>query len=93
MNLPKPKKINAEKYVAGLSLFKQKAVKIKLSANESALGPSPRAIQVFNKVSKNLKRYPDSEGIFLRKVLANKFKLVRKRLILVSGGAQFFKLF
>ena len=33
MNLPKPKKINAEKYVAGLSLFKQKAAKIKLSAN------------------------------------------------------------
>ena len=24
MNLPKPKKINAEKYVAGLSLFKRK---------------------------------------------------------------------
>ena len=52
MNLPKPKKINAEKYVAGLSLFKQKAVKIKLSANESALGPSPRAIKEFRKVSK-----------------------------------------
>ena len=31
MNLPKPKKINAEKYVAGLSLFKRKAVKIKLA--------------------------------------------------------------
>ena len=54
MNLPKPKKINAEKYVAGLSLFKQKAVKIKLSANESALGPSPRAVKEFNKVSKNV---------------------------------------
>ena len=58
MNLPKPKKINTEKYVAGLSLFKRKAVKIKLSANESALGPSPRAIKEFGKVSKNLKRYP-----------------------------------
>ena len=44
MNLPKPIKINAEKYVAGLSLFKRKTAKIKLSANESALGPSPRAI-------------------------------------------------
>ena len=51
MNLPKPKKINAEKYVAGLSLFKRKAVKIKLSANESALGPSPRAIKEFQKHS------------------------------------------
>ena len=52
MNLPKPKKINAEKYVAGLSLFKQKAVKIKLSANESALGPSPRAIKNSTKYQK-----------------------------------------
>ena len=92
MNLPKPKKINAEKYVAGLSLFKQKTVKIKLSANESALGPSPRAIKEFNKASKNLKRYPDSEGILLRGVLANKFKLDPRRIILGSGSDQIFEL-
>ena len=92
MNLPKPKKINAEKYVVGLSLFRQKVAKIKLSANESALGPSPKAIKEFNKVSKNLKRYPDSDGIFLRKVLAKKFKLDPKRIILGSGSDQIFEL-
>ena len=92
MNLPKPKKINAEKYVAGLSLFKQKIAKIKLSANESALGPSPKAIKEFNKVAKNLKRYPDSDGIFLRHVLAKKFKLDLKRIILGSGSDQIFEL-
>ena len=92
MNLPKPNKINAEKYVAGLSLYKRKAVKIKLSANESALGPSPKAIKEYNKESKNLKRYPDSEGRLLRKVLANKFKLDPKRIILGSGSDQIFEL-
>ena len=92
MNLPKPKKINAEKYVAGLSLFKQKAVKIKLSANESALGPSPKAIKEFNKVSKNLKRYPDSEGVYLKSVIANKFKLDPRRIILGSGSDQIFEI-
>ena len=92
MNLPKPIKINAEKYVAGLSLFKRKAAKIKLSANESALGPSPKAIKEFNKVSKNLKRYPDSEGIFLRSELAKKFKLDPRRIILGSGSDQIFEL-
>ena len=92
MNLPRPKKINAEKYVAGLSLFKQKAAKIKLSANESALGPSPKAIKEFNKVSKNLKRYPDSEGTFLKRVLASKFKLNPRRIILGSGSDQIFEL-
>tara|TARA_Y100000591_G_scaffold327507_1_gene352143 strand:+ start:19 stop:1095 length:1077 start_codon:yes stop_codon:yes gene_type:complete len=92
MNLPRPKKINAEKYVAGSSLFKQKVAKIKLSANESALGPSPKAINEFNKVSKNLNRYPDSEGIFLKKILANKFKLDPRRIILGSGSDQIFEL-
>ena len=92
MSLPKPNKINAEKYVAGLSLFKQKAAKIKLSANESALGPSPKAIKEFNKVAKNLKRYPDSDGIFLKNVLAKKFKLDSKRIILGSGSDQIFEL-
>ena len=92
MNLPKPKKLNAEKYIAGLSLFKQKIAKIKLSANESALGPSPKAIKSFNKVSKDLKRYPDSDGIFLRKTLAKKFKLDPKRIILGSGSDQVFEL-
>ena len=92
MSLPKPKKINAEKYVAGLSLFKQKTASIKLSANESALGPSPKAIKEFSKVSKNLKRYPDSDGIFLRNILAKKFKLDSNRIILGSGSDQIFEL-
>ena len=64
MKFPEAKKINAEKYVAGLSLFKQKAAKIKLSANESALGPSPKAIREYLNVSKNFRRYPDSDGNF-----------------------------
>ena len=59
MNLPKPKKINAEKYVAGLSLFKQKAAKIKLSANESALGMSPKAKKIFSSKNLNFSKYPE----------------------------------
>ena len=92
MNLPKPNKINAEKYVAGLSSFKRKTVKIKLSANESALGPSPRARKEFIKISKNLNRYPDSNGSVLKKTLAKKFKLDPNRIILGSGSDQIFEL-
>ena len=88
MRLPKPKKIIAPKYVAGLSLFKRKMVKIKLSANESALGPSPKAIKEYNKVSKNFKRYPDTNGTDLKKVIANKFKIDKNRVILGSGSDQ-----
>ena len=77
MNLPKPKKINAVRYVAGSSSFKKK-VKIKLSANESALGPSPKAIKEYNKISKNFKRYPDTNGVFLKNELAKKFRIDKK---------------
>jgi len=91
MKLPKAKNLNAKKYVAGLSLFNQKIAKIKLSANESALGPSPKAVKEYNKVSKNFKRYPDSDGTFLRKTIAKKFKLDQNRIILGAGSDQIFE--
>ena len=75
MKLPKFNNIKTDMYIAGPSSFKKKIAKIKLSANESALGPSPKAVREYNKVSKNFKRYPDPDGIFLRKILGKKFKL------------------
>ena len=81
MRFPKPNNIVAEKYVAGMSLFKSKLAKIKLSANESALGPSPNARKQYLEVSKNFARYPDSDGTFLRNTLANKFKIDKNRII------------
>jgi len=92
MRLPKSNKIVAEKYVTGLSKFRNKATKVKLSANESALGPSPKAIKEYLRLSKNFKRYPDSEGISLRKVIAKKFKLDLNRIILGSGSDQILEL-
>ena len=92
MILPKSNKILTEKYIAGLSRFKNKAIKIKLSANESALGPSPKAIKEYLKLSKNFKRYPDSDGVKLRKTLAKKFKLDLNRIILGSGSDQILEL-
>jgi len=92
MKLPNAKIFNAEKYAAGLSLFKQKFAKIKLSANESALGPSPKAVKEYIKASKNFKRYPDSDGTFLRKAIAKKFKLDQSRIILGNGSDQIFEL-
>ena len=92
MKLPKAKNLNVKKYVAGLSLFKQKFAKIKLSANESALGPSPKAVKEYIKVSKNFKRYPDSDGTFLRKIIAKKFRLNQNKIILGNGSDQIFEL-
>ncbi len=92
MRLPKPNRIIGMKYNAGLSLFKRKLVKIKLSANESALGPSPKAVKEYNKVSKNFKRYPDTNGNSLRTTIARKFNLDKNKIILGSGSDQIFEL-
>ncbi|MDC0903414.1 histidinol-phosphate transaminase [Pelagibacteraceae bacterium] len=92
MRLPKSNKIVAMKYSVGLSQFKDKVAKIKMSANESALGPSPRAIKEYLKLSKSLKRYPDSDGVNLKNVLAKKFKLDSNKIILGSGSDQILEL-
>ncbi len=92
MSLPKARKINAEKYLPGLSLFRQKYAKVKLSANESALGPSPRAIKEYTKASKDILRYPDADGNFLKKTISKKFKINFDQIILGSGSDQIFEL-
>jgi len=80
MRLPKPNNIITEKYVVGMSVFKNRLAKIKLSANESALGPSPKAKKEYIKVSKSFARYPDTNGTFLRETLSKKFKLDKNRI-------------
>tara|TARA_Y100000591_G_scaffold308974_1_gene309856 strand:+ start:48 stop:1130 length:1083 start_codon:yes stop_codon:yes gene_type:complete len=92
MTFPKPNKIEVQKYVAGMSLFKSKLAKIKLSANESALGASPKAKKEYLKVSKSFLRYPDTDGTFLKKTLSKKFKLDKNRIIIGSGSDQIFEL-
>ena len=58
MALPKPVKFEVERYVGGLSMLKNIDNPIKLSANESALGPSPKAINAFEKDKNKISMYP-----------------------------------
>jgi len=92
MKLPKPNKIQAEEYLPFTKFLQKKLIKTKLSSNESALGPSPRAKKEYNKVSKNFKRYPDNYGFFLKRVLSRNFKLDPSRIILGAGSDQIFEL-
>ena len=91
MKLPIAKKINAELYTPGPSYFKRRIATVKLSANESALGPSPKAIKEYIKVSKIFGRYPDSNGKELKKILSKKFKLDPSKIILGAGSDQIFE--
>ena len=92
MNLPKPIKFEVERYVGGLSQFKRVENPIKLSANESALGASPKAIEAFEKEKNKVFKYPEDDSNSLREVLSNEFKIDSKRIICGAGSDQIFDL-
>ena len=92
MALPKPKKIQVERYVGGLSQFKKIDNPIKLSANESALGPSPKAIEAFKRDKDKIFMYPESDSTFLRDVISKKFNIDPKKIICGAGSDQIFDL-
>jgi len=92
MNLPKPIKFEVERYIGGLSEFKKIENPIKLSANESAIGPSPKAIEAFVKDKNNIFKYPESDSKSLREVLSKKFNIEPARIICGAGSDQIFDL-
>lgn len=90
MTLPKPKKINVERYIGGLSKFKKIDNPIKLSANESALGASPKALNAFENEKYKIFKYPESDSNLLRNVLSKKFNIDPDRIICGAGSDQIF---
>jgi len=92
MILPKPRNINVEKYIGGLSKFKKIDNAIKLSANESALGASPKAIEAFERDKDKIFNYPESDSNFLRDAISKKFNIDSNRIICGAGSDQIFDL-
>jgi histidinol-phosphate aminotransferase len=85
MTLLKFNKINFESYKPGKSrLFRLKNV-IKLSANESALGVSPKVGKEINKKI-NFSKYPDSKSNNLRLSISKKFNCEFRKIICGAGS-------
>ena len=61
---------------------------IRLSHNESAYGPSPKAVAAYRSVSGRLNRYPDGAQYELRRALADVHKLDIDRIICGSGSEE-----
>ena len=85
MTLLQTKKINFESYIPGKSKLDKNKKIIKLSANESALGMSPKIKKTIIKKF-NFSRYPDSNSSQLRIEIAKKFKCDPKKIICGSGS-------
>ena len=80
------KKIDIEAYEPGKSSINKFEKIIKLSANESALGISPKAKKVISNRNLNLSRYPDGKSKKLRGQLAKKFKCDQNKIICGAGS-------
>ena len=80
------KNFNNLKYVGGLSQIKNIKDPIKLSANESALGPSKRAIAAFIKSGKKLSRYPDGNSNVLIQSISKNLKLNPNNIVIGNGS-------
>ena len=88
----KIKKRKIERYIGGLSKLRFIKNPIKLSANESALGPSPKALKEYTKDKSKVFKYPDSDSKALRSVISKKFNLNHNRIICGTGSDQIFDL-
>ena len=80
------RKINIEAYKPGRSILKKKKNIIKLSANESALGMSPKVLKILQSKNYKISKYPDSKAIDLRKLISSKFKCEFNKIICGSGS-------
>ena len=86
MTLPTFKRIKIDAYKPGKSFLKKKRNIIKLSANESALGFSPKVKRFIEKKNFDISKYPDSKASELRKAISKKFNLDFSKIICGSGS-------
>ena len=86
MTVPTFKKLRIEAYKPGKSYINKIKNTIKLSANESALGVSPKVKKVLSNKNLNLSKYPDSKSKILRKEISKKFNCDLNKIICGAGS-------
>ena len=83
---PRPGILEIQAYVGGKAAAEGAERTIKLSANESALGPSPKAIQAMQAALAEAHRYPDGGAERLRAAIGERFGLDSARIVCGSGS-------
>ena len=86
MIIPKFKKIRIETYKPGRSKIGKLKNIIKLSANESALGISPKVRKVIFGKNVNISKYPDGKSKNLRKEISKIYNCDFNKIICGSGS-------
>ncbi|MFH1803766.1 MAG: histidinol-phosphate transaminase [Pseudomonadota bacterium] len=84
--IPRPGILDIAPYQGGKSSSKGATRIIKLSSNEGAFGPSPKAIEALRKSADKLHRYPDGGCDALRQKLAEKYDLEADQIVCGAGS-------
>jgi len=79
-------------YVPGRSKLADGGPVIKLSSNETPLGPSPAAVDAFRAAAQNLALYPDGAATQLREALGRAFGLNPAHIVCGNGSDELFHL-
>jgi len=89
---PRPGVLDIEAYVPGESHVPGGLKPVKLSSNETPLGPSPKAVEAFTQAGGALERYPDGQASALRHAIARRFGLNPDRIVCGAGSDELINL-
>jgi histidinol-phosphate aminotransferase len=89
---PRPGILEIEPYVGGKAEVAGIARAVKLSANESPLGPSPRAIAALQAAAPEAPRYPAGAAERLRRTIGARFDLDPDRIVCGAGSDELIQL-
>lgn len=83
---PRPGILDIAPYVPGGSKASGEGVTFKLSSNESALGPSPRAMAAYHAAQRDLHLYPDGSAGALRSKISHVHGLTASQIVCGAGS-------
>jgi histidinol-phosphate aminotransferase len=89
---PRPGILDIAPYVPGTSALPGAGKVVKLSSNETPLGPSPQAIEAYLAEAAHLSRYPDGSARPLREALAARYGLDVARIVCGAGSDELLNL-
>jgi histidinol-phosphate aminotransferase len=88
----RPAIFQIDPYVPGRSKLPGGGPVIKLSSNETPLGPSPAALEAFREAAVKLDRYPDGSASALREALGSFYGLNPDHIVCGCGSDELFHL-
>lgn len=84
---PKPGILDISPYVGGRAGVPGMAKVVKLSSNESPIGPSPAALAALDEAKASVALYPEGSALVLREAIGEVYKLDPARIVTSGDGS------